>query len=244
MTNDDEDQPSVGLDLAAINHEGTRIRRRRRIAGSGAAAAIGLGAFAGVVALRASTPAAPTGGTDLKPISQILARNPPLADPVVISKWPDHWTTVGWAAADGQFCYAAFRTPAAGTFAQSACESIDGDLGAVVGMPLPAMAPMEEVQTHHRPGHTPDLYPFVGLVRGDIARVAFTAYGQTFTADTTSLTTRDGVRTGIFQVWIAPPGGSWNSTDIQSVTAYRPDSTVAAQQGPWVPPTKPSSTPP
>jgi hypothetical protein len=245
---DYEDPHPISLNLAAIECDGARIRVRRRIAGTAAAAALGLGVAAGVAVLRPSAASpSPSTGTDLRPISQFFVQNPPLSEPVVIDTWPVHWTTVGWVTADGQFCYAVFRTPAAGTFPQSHCEGIDGDLNAdgkadaSVGMPLPAMAPMEDRQTFNRPGKAPALHPFVGVVRGNVARIAVTAYGQVFTADATPLTTRNGVEIGIFQIWLAPSGGSWDSTDIQAVVAYDSHGTIVTRQGPWIPPTKPTS---
>ncbi|MFL6115225.1 MAG: hypothetical protein ACJ786_28335 [Catenulispora sp.] len=243
---DYEDTLPVGLSVAAIEREGVRIRRRRRVGATAAALAVGLGIATGVATLRPSIPASPAAGTDLKAISQILAQNPPMATPVVISTWPSHWTTVGWATANGQYCSASFRTPAAGTFPQSRCESNDGDLGAdghvgdTVGMPLPAMAPMEDKQTYNRPGKAPNLHAFIGVTRAGVARVEMTAYGQSFTADTIQVTAANGTQIGIYQIWFATPTGAWNSTDIQAVVAYDAHGIALTRQGPWTPPAKPA----
>jgi hypothetical protein len=236
------DPRPVGLDLAAIEREGVRIRRRRRVAGGSAVAAVALGAVVGVMALRPSPAAEPAAaGLDLTPIARFLAADPPVAAPVVIGTWLEHWSTVGWATADGRFCYAALRTPSDGTSPPSHCEDIDGDLnadgntGATVGMPLPATALMEaDAGFDH-------LAPFVGVVRGDVTRVVFTAYGKQFSAQPAYVATRGGSRIGLFQVVITIPGQEWGSSSFQSVVAYGPDGKVVARQGPWIPPTKPTT---
>jgi hypothetical protein len=240
------DDQLISLDLTAVRGEGVRIRRRRRVGGVAATAVLGLGLATGVYAARPSTQVSPSTGTDLTPIAALLHEYPARETPAVVSTWPDHWTTVAWATGDNQYCYAAYRLPAAGTNPQSQCESIDGDLnadenaGANVGMPLPVMAPMENTQTYNRPGNALELHPFVGVTRGGVARVAMTAPGGTVTADVTPMTTENGLQIGVYQIWFTWPGGGWNSTDIQSVVAYAADGTVVTRQGPWIPPTKPT----
>lgn len=247
---DYEDPQPVSLDIAAIERAGARLRTRRRIVGTATAAALAVAIATGVTALRPGTgPAEPATGTGLQSVAPFLAQNPPVGEPVVVSDWPPRWTTVAWATADGRFCQAAFRTPTADTSPQLTCDDIDADLnsygvtgtGTGVGLPLPAMAPSERQQTYNRPGNAPPLYPFVGVVRGDIARVAVTSSGQTVTADTSPLTTRDGVAIGVFQIWITWPNGSWNAEDIQGVVAYGRNGAVVSRQGPWVAPTKSAS---
>jgi hypothetical protein len=243
-----QDPHPVGLDLDAIRRDGGRIRTRRRIAGTAAAAALGVGIAAGVVALRPPSAApAPATGLDLKPIAKFLAQNPPVGEPVVLGTWPAHWTTVAWATADDRFCTGAFRIPAAGTLVDTQCTGIEGDftadfkVDASVGMPLGMMAPAETGQTTSRPGTSRSLEPFVGVARADVARVDVTLYGQTFTADTVPLTTRDGTGIRAFQIWFALlPEGGYSSSDIQGVVAYDRDGAVVNRQTPWVMPTKPA----
>jgi hypothetical protein len=242
------DEQPVSLDVTAIRTAGTRVRRRRRLAATATAGILTLAVAAGATILRPSSDATdPAAGKGPYPqLAGFLATNPPLQDPVVVDTWPAHWTTVAWATADGQFCYAAFRSPKAGTFPMSGCQGIDGDLeadfkvNATVGMPLPAMEPMESGRTFGRPGGAPTLHPFVGVVRGQVAQVVVTVHDQKFTAAVTPLTTLRGTAIGIFQVWIAT-GNGWNSTDIQNVVAYDKHGAVVAWQGQWIPPAKPTS---
>jgi hypothetical protein len=239
---DYRDPRPVELDLAAIERRGARIRVRRRVAGTAAVAVLAAGVAGGVAVLRPPGTSSPSSGTGLRPIAQFLARNPPSGEPAVISTSPRDWTSFGWVTADGQFCYAAYRIPAAGRPAQGDCYGIDGDLGAdgavgaSVGMPLPAVGAMDA----DMPSATAKdaLHLFVGVVRGDVARVSMTAYGRAFEADVTPVTTRDGVEIGIYEIWFASPSGYWNATDIQGVVAYDSSDAVVARQSPWAVPTK------
>lgn len=241
-----QDPHPAGLDLDAIRRDGGRIRARRRIAGTAAAAALGVGIAAGVVALRpASSAPAPATGPDLKPIAKFLAQNPPVGEPAVLGTWPAHWTTVGWATADGRLCTAAFRIPAAGTLTDTQCTTIQGDLtadfkvDASVGMPLGMMAPAEEGQTMDRPTASGSLRPFVGVALADVARIEVTLGGRTFSADTVPVATGDGSGVRAFQIWFDLPAGGFSDSDIQGVVAYDRHGAVVNRQSPWVRPTKP-----
>ena len=219
------------------------VGRRRRVGQVAAGVLAVVCIAAGVFLVRASTPAvAPGAGTDFTPISSYLASHPPASGrPVVIDTWPPPWTTAGWITDDGQFCRAAFRVPASGTFPLEQCIGIQGDLnsdgnaGSTFGLPIFFAGPMEQQQTYRRADHEPDLSPAVGLVRGSVDRIDLTIFGRTVSAHVTPVGTDGTSQIGAYQVWFeTAPTGGYGTTDIQGLTAYDAAGRVVATHGPWL----------
>jgi hypothetical protein len=217
-------EPDVpNLDLAAIVRHGTRIRRRRWLAGAGAvlAACVAAGTViagahdftAGVFPAQSATSAAPGAA----PIDAQVAEDPPVNGRLtLISSWPAHWTTVAWATRDGDVCFATFRTPIQGVTGDVECPAWDRSAvlrsrsGALNSL-YPDVAPM--VSSVHA-------FPVLGLTSPQAVRVVLAAFGKDIGAHVVPVATGPGETVGVFLAWIRAPGDNFDTNEVTSEAAY------------------------
>jgi hypothetical protein len=230
------DPDPVDLPVAAIVSRGRRIRRRQAAARAGgvvmacAVLALAIVTVPGAVGNWLPSTSSPATGPPLTPIASLVAHNPPVGGKLtLLSRSPSHWTTVAWATANGDICWATYRTPMQGATEEYECpEWTPSDLPAPgvrkFGIPLPGTLPDDG-----------GLTPWVGVVVASAAKVTLTFFGHDFSAPVYPVHMYGGGHMGVFMIWLrVPPGaGSYGSANITAETAYDASGNVIAQRGPW-----------
>lgn len=210
------DDPLVPLvDVATVISRAHRIRRRRRAVAGTALALIS----AATVVLPTAVPTgksrpAPNPAAQLGEDPLLLA-NPPVGAVRVLSRSPQHWTTVAWVTRSGGYCRAAFRTPMQGGTKSGLCTGrVDGLFSTTE--PNLFMKPLFDALPPVSSGNTIG----VGLVRGPVTTVDVTIFGRTVTAAVVPLVVRGAVLVGGYAVEL-PLGGrtGYGWEDITSVVA-------------------------
>jgi hypothetical protein len=231
------DPAPVRLDLASITHRGRRIRRRQRLAVAAAAVAA-CAALASVAAgVRGATfhwsgaasqhvPSRP-----LTPIDTRVATQPPVTGKLtLLSTWPRHWTTVAWATAHGDVCWASYRTPAQGMPDDYQCPGwtpadIPSANGPGLSPLLPGIAP--EVQG------LGNLVDFVGLVTPRASKVTLSLFGRPYIAGVVPVPMGGGHTVGVYMFWGKVPAsaqGIYTSNDLSNAVAYDQAGRVVARR--------------
>lgn len=235
------DPEPVDLPLAAIVGRGLRLRRRRRLALAAAAvAACAVLGFGGVTAARTLAGWLPSGaesastGQELPPISSEVAHYPPVGGRLtLLSRQPRNWTTVAWGTHSGGVCWAAYRTPMAGSTQEFRCpdwgpSNVPDEGGRQFGAPDPGTLPIAS-------GRGDDLTPWVGLVNPRAAKVTMTFFGHDFSAPVLPVPVRGGKVVGAFLIWLRLPPNvhDYGGASITSEIAYDAYGHILAQHGPW-----------
>ena len=227
------------LDLGRIVARGRRLRRRRLAANLAAgimacAAALSVAVGARSV-LTASGPAAPSRVTQAPvPVDALIATSPPANGKLtLISTWPRHWTSAAWATRGSSVCFATFRVPAAGTYADVECPAWGpADLPARgtsgLSPPLPGIEPIAAARGR-------EIVPEFGLVTPRATRVVVTFFGRSFSAKVVPVPLPGGKAVGLYLVWVTLPAHitSYGSADVSGVIGYDASGHVVARHGPW-----------
>lgn len=232
-----EPQPRQ-LDVGLIIGRGRRIRRRRTLTRA-AAGLVACAAIASVLTgIRGFTvsffphPAGPaTASGQAPPIDAQIAADPPWNGKLtLVSRWPQHWTTVAWATRSGAVCWATYRTPMRGATEELECPPWTA--AEIPGEGTGKLSWLMAVILPTAPGSS-DQVPWVGLVTPRATRVTVTFFGRTFTAKVIPVPLRNGHDTGIFTVWLTLPAGitNYGSNRITSEVAYNQAGRIVARTG-------------
>jgi hypothetical protein len=223
---------AADLDLPAIVGRGRRIRRRRRL-GKAAGAVVACVAVASIaVGLRGTTftwfpgHAEAPAGRAVTPIDSFIASHPPVGGKLtLLSNRPAGWSTVAWAARNGQVCWATYPTAHRGVTDQHCWQPAD-----VPGRERGAFGPLMP---------TTELYPVrrvaeFGLVTPRAARVTVTFFGRRFSAGVVPVPMGGGKTAGVYMIWLAVPAGAngYGSSDVGGAVAYDRAGHVVARHGP------------
>ena len=231
------DPDPVRLDLAAITHRGGRIRRRQRLTAVAAAVAACAAVASVAVGVRGATfhwfgaTSQHVASRPLTPIDTRVAAQPPVTGKLtLLSTWPRNWTTVAWATAHGDVCWATYRTPTQGTVGDYQC---------------PGWTPAD-VPAAHRPGLSPllpgiapevqglgNLADFVGLVTPRASKVTLWFFGRPYIAGVVPVPMGGGRTVGVYMFWGQVPAsanGIYRSNDLRNAVAYDSAGRVVARR--------------
>ena len=223
---------AADLDLSEIVGRGRRIRRRRRLgkAAEAAAACVAIARIA--VGLRGTSltwfpgHSGSQASRAVTPIDSFIAIHPPVGGNLtLLSNRPAGWTTVAWAARDGQVCWATYPTAPGGVSDQNCWQpaEVPGRGRAAFGplMPTAARYPAQRVAAF-------------GLVTTRAARVTVTFFGHRFSAGVVPVPTGAGRTVGVYMIWLAVPASAsgYGSGDVGGAVAYDRAGHVVARHGP------------
>jgi len=223
---------AADLDLPAIVGRGRRIRRGRRFAKAAAAIAACAAVASIAVGLRGTTftwfpgRSVSPARQAVPPIDSFVALHPPVNGKLtLLSDWPAGWTTVAWAARDGQVCWATYHTVAGGGQDQNCWVPHDvpgrgsGAFGPLV--PTAALFPVRRVAVF-------------GLVTPHAARVTVTFFGRRFSAGVVPVPMGGGTTVGVYMIWLGVPASArgYGSGDVGGAVAYDRAGHIVARHGP------------
>jgi hypothetical protein len=223
---------AADLDLAAVVGRGRGIRRRQRL-GKAAAAIVACVAVASIaVGLRGTafawfpghseSPARPA----VTPIDSYIALHPPVGGKLtLLSNRPAGWTTVAWAARNGQVCWVTYHTAPGGVSDENCWQPAE-----VPGRGRPAFGPLMP---------TAELYPVhrvaaFGLVTPRATRVSVTFFGHPFSAGVVPVPMPGGRTVGVYMIWLAVPtsANGYGSGDVGGAVAYDRAGHIVGRHGP------------
>lgn len=223
---------AADLDLPAIIGQGRRIRRRQRL-GKAAAAIVACVAAASIaVGLRGATftwfpghAQAPAGRAGT-PVDSLIALHPPVGGKLtLLSNRPAGWTTVAWAARDGQVCWVTYPTAHRGVSDHNCWQpaEVPGREGFGPLMPTAALFPVRRVAV-----------PAFGLVTPRAARVTVSFFGRRFSAGVVPVPMSGGKTIGVYMIWLAVPASAqgYGSGDVGGAIGYDRAGHVVARHGP------------
>jgi hypothetical protein len=225
---------AADLDLSAIIGRGRRIRRKRRLGKAAAAAAACVAVASVAVGLRGTTfnwfpgRSVSPASRAVTPVDSFIAIHPPVGGRLtLLSHRPGGWTTVAWAARDGQVCWATYASAPGGVSDENCWQPTDvpgrGHEGFGPLMPTAGLFPVRRAAV-----------PEFGLVTPAAARVTVTFFGRRFSAGVVPVPMAAGKTIGVYMIWLAVPASAngYGSGDIGGAVAYNRAGHIVALHGP------------